>query len=285
MTISTALCRLSTFVFALAFSCQALAVTMNVDPDDYTGTWRVAGVTADMSGIDSVDLAPGAYTVSEVLREGWMQSFPAELGDHAVTVRSGEVIEGLDFGNVTTFNLDEYVGLSVDHPASFAAFMRSHLFEPVGLGCERTHVPDGVLAGQDPEGAARAWEKLIRDAGGLDLQLLGLGRNGHVAFNEPGADRTSRTRLVALHEATISDNARFFSGADEVPARAITAGIATILEARKLVLMAFGAAKADAVRAVLHGPVGPEVPGSFVREHSDVEFWIDTEAAPPAELD
>ena len=193
--------------------------------------------------------------------------------------------EGLDFGNVTTFNLDEYVGLSVDHPASFAAFMRSHLFEPVGLGCERTHVPDGVLAGQDPEGAARAWEKLIRDAGGLDLQLLGLGRNGHVAFNEPGADRTSRTRLVALHEATISDNARFFSGADEVPARAITAGIATILEARKPVLMAFGAAKADAVRAVLHGPVGPEVPGSFVREHSDVEFWIDTEAAPPAELD
>ena len=185
----------------------------------------------------------------------------------------------------SSFNLDEYVGLSVDHPASSAAFMRSHLFEPVGLGCERTHVPDGVLAGQDPEGAARAWEKLIRDAGGLDLQLLGLGRNGHVAFTEPGADRTSRTRLVALHEATISDNARFFSGADEVPARAITAGIATILEARKLVLMAFGAAKADAVRAVLHGPVGPEVPGSFVREHSDVEFWIDTEAAPPAELD
>jgi glucosamine-6-phosphate deaminase len=181
----------------------------------------------------------------------------------------------LSLARATSFNLDEYVGLERDDPASFAAFMRRHL-GATDLDPARAHLPDG--AAPDPDAEARRYEAAIAEAGGLDLQLLGLGRNGHVAFNEPGSARASRTRVVALAPETREANAPFFAGRT-VPERAITVGIATILDARALLLVVTGQPKAAALAAALEGPVGPACPGSWLREHPRLTVLCDAAAA------
>lgn len=185
--------------------------------------------------------------------------------------------EGLDFSQVTTFNLDEYLGLGADHPQSYRAFMQQHLFDHLNVRRERTHVPDGLAT--DLQAHAREYETRIREAGGIDLQLLGIGDNGHIAFNEPGSSPESRTRVVDLTEETIEANSRFFSSPDEVPRQAITMGIATILEAKRIVLMATGIKKADAVARALSGVVEEASPASQLQTHRDVTFILDAEAA------
>ncbi|MEM9801047.1 MAG: glucosamine-6-phosphate deaminase [Planctomycetota bacterium] len=185
----------------------------------------------------------------------------------------------LDLSDVTTFNLDEYLGVDRDDPRSFRTFMREQLFEPGHVDPTRAHFPDAELAASDPLGAARAYEGMIRESGGIDLQLLGLGRNGHVAFNEPPADPASRTRVVSLAATTREDAASTFGSIDDVPREAITMGVRTILEARRIRVLALGERKADVVRRALEGPVSPEVPASHLREHADVVFHLDAAAA------
>ena len=187
--------------------------------------------------------------------------------------RRGEV----DFASVTTFNLDEYVGLAGDHPQSYRLFMDTQLFDHINVDRLRTHVPDGLA--EHVEKHCRRYETMIRDAGGIDLQLLGLGHNGHIAFNEPGSPRESRTRQVDLTAETIEKNARFFDSIEQVPRHAITMGVATILEARRIVLLATGAGKADAVASMLKGPVNESFPASLLREHGDVTVVVDRAAA------
>lgn len=184
------------------------------------------------------------------------------------------------FDRVTTFNLDEYVGLPADHPQSYCTFMRRHLFEPGGFALERCYLPNGsVTTWQDLEEECRRYETLIQRAGGIDLQLLGIGADGHIAFNEPGSSLASRTRVKALTEQTRRDNARFFSCIDEVPRLAITMGIGTILEARRILLLATGEQKAEAVRAFVEGPVSAQVPASALQLHAATVVMLDAPAA------
>lgn len=183
----------------------------------------------------------------------------------------------VSFAGTTSFNLDEYVGLPADHPASYHAFMRRCLFGRVDIDPERAHLPDGMAA--DPEAEARRYEAAVRAAGGIDLLLLGIGENGHIGFNEPGAPFSSRTRLVALDASTRAANRRFFPAGEAVPDRAITMGVATILEAREIVLAATGTRKAAALKAALEGPVSPVCPASVLRRHPATLFVCDEAAA------
>ncbi|MEM9382355.1 MAG: glucosamine-6-phosphate deaminase [Planctomycetota bacterium] len=188
--------------------------------------------------------------------------------------------EGLDLSGVTTFNLDEYLGLAPGDERSFRAFMREHLFEPLGHDDRgRHHFPDVALAERDPLAASRAYEDAIAEAGGIDLQLLGLGRNAHVAFNEPGSLPASRTRVVELDASTRADAEATFGSLDAVPTHAITVGPATILEARRLRVLAFGERKAEAVARTLTGAPSVEVPSTVLRGHADVHLVLDLPAA------
>jgi glucosamine-6-phosphate deaminase len=183
---------------------------------------------------------------------------------------------GVDFSQVTTFNLDEYVGLSAEHPQSYRHYMEEHLFSKVNIGRDNSHVPNGMAA--DLEEECRRYEELIRRSGGIDLQLLGIGSNAHIGFNEPGTAFGSTTQVVDLAESTISDNARFFASLDEVPTQAISMGIKSIMHAKSIVLMANGGSKADAIFAAVRGPVTPEVPASVLQLHPSVTFVVDQAA-------
>lgn len=187
--------------------------------------------------------------------------------------RDGEV----DLRGATAFALDEYVGLPVDDPRSYRAVVRQQVIEPLGLDPARVHVPDGTAA--DLAAAAEAHEQRISEAGGIDVQIVGIGRNGHIAFNEPGGRLDSRTRVAELAPETIADNARFFDSADEVPRRCITQGIGTILDARRIVLVAQGAAKAEAIAHALQDAVSAACPASVLQGHPDVVVILDEEAA------
>ena len=184
----------------------------------------------------------------------------------------------LDFSRVICFNLDEYYPMAADSPHSYFAFMQEHLFRHVN--CPRWFVPDGASA--DPEQIAlrcRDYEALIADAGGVDLQLLGIGRTGHIGFNEPGSPRTSRTRLVSLDPLTREDAALSFGGLQNVPFQAVSMGMGTILDAREIVVMASGAAKAAIVAAAVRGEETAAVPASFLRTHPNVKLFLDKSAA------
>jgi len=183
----------------------------------------------------------------------------------------------LDFSRVASFNLDEYVGLGPTHPQSYRHFMQSNLFDHINIDIRNTHVPDGRAL--DFDAHCEQYERMIRDEGGIDLQVLGIGSDGHIAFNEPGSSLGSRTRLKTLTPETIRDNARFFGGEAEVPRCAITMGVGTILESRRCLLLACGAAKAQAVRATIEGPVTAQVTASALQLHRDVVCVIDEEAA------
>ncbi len=184
---------------------------------------------------------------------------------------------GLDFSQVTTFNLDEYVGLGPTHPQSYRAFMQQNLFEHLNLDSSRTHVPDGRAL--DFESYCRQYEQRIKDAGGIDLQVLGIGSDGHIAFNEPGSSLGSRTRLKTLASETIRDNARYFGSEDKVPRLAVTMGVGTILESRRCLLLAFGPHKATAIRDTVEGPVTAQVTASALQLHREVICVFDEAAA------
>ncbi|MFM7280207.1 MAG: glucosamine-6-phosphate deaminase [Planctomycetia bacterium] len=184
----------------------------------------------------------------------------------------------LSLAQATSFNLDEYLGLAPGDPRSFRAWMQTQLFSQVDLPANRTHLPDPVEPAAAPE-ESRRYEQLIREVGGIDWMLLGIGRNGHIGFNEPGSARTSRTRLVELEAKTIADAAKTFGGEQHVPRRAITMGIGTILEARAIRVMAFGSAKAEIVQRALTAEPTELVPASLLAGHADVRFLLDAESA------
>jgi len=184
----------------------------------------------------------------------------------------------LDFSLATSFNLDEYLGLSPSHPQSFHYFMDQKFFSQVNLPHERIHIPDGTISG-DYDSYCNGYEQCIRSAGGIDLQILGIGRNGHVGFNEPTSSLASRTRLKALSRETIEDNRHFFASESEMPKCAITMGIGTILDSRRVLLLASGRSKAAAVAKAIEGPITSSVSASALQLHVDVTFIIDEEAA------
>ncbi len=187
--------------------------------------------------------------------------------------RAGDI----SFANVTSFNLDEYLGLDGDHPQSYRYFMNQQLFNHIDIDSNNTHVPPGDAA--DPIAACDAYEQQILQAGGIDIQLLGIGRNGHIGFNEPSSGLTSRTRVKTLTKATIEDNARFFAEDEYQPHLSITMGIGTILDAKKVVLLATGENKAEAIKATVEGPLTAACPASVLQMHRNAVIVIDEAAA------
>ncbi|MDR1145088.1 MAG: glucosamine-6-phosphate deaminase [Verrucomicrobiales bacterium] len=185
--------------------------------------------------------------------------------------------EGLDFSRVTTFNLDEYLGLAPAHPASYHFYMRENFFHQVNLSAARAHLPDGLAA--DVPAACRRYEEQIAEAGGIDLQVLGIGADGHIGFNEPSSSLASRTRVKTLTMETLRDNARHFTDPGEQPRHVITMGVGTIMDARAVLLFAFGAAKARAVAAAVEGPVTASVPASALQLHPRAVLFLDEAAA------
>jgi glucosamine-6-phosphate deaminase len=185
--------------------------------------------------------------------------------------------ERLDFSRVVTFNLDEYLGLTAAHPQSLRYFMQQHFFSQVNLQPQNIHTPDGSIKGGYEEYCA-AYEQSIRDAGGIDLQILGIGRNGHIGFNEPTSSLGSRTRLKVITKETTQDNRKFFGPGEQIPECSITMGIGTILDARRVLLLATGAAKADPIAQAIEGPVTASVPASALQWHPDVTFIVDRDA-------
>jgi glucosamine-6-phosphate deaminase len=185
--------------------------------------------------------------------------------------------EGLDFSQVTTFNLDEYVGLKADHPQSYHHFMNEHLFKHINLARQNVYIPSGTT--DNYEAFCQWYEQRIVDCGGIDLQVLGIGADGHIAFNEPSSSLGSRTRIKTLTRQTIEDNARFFDKPEDVPVYAITMGVGTILEAKQIMLLANGENKAEAVAGAIEGPVTSMCSASALQLHEDTTFFLDRAAA------
>lgn len=188
-------------------------------------------------------------------------------------VREGK----LDLSQASAFALDEYVGLPASDPNSYAATIDATVTVPLGLDPANVHVPDG--AASDLQQACEAYELAIKGAGGVDVQILGIGSNGHIGFNEPTSSLGSRTRIKTLNDRTRQDNARYFASIDEVPRHCLTQGLATILDARAVVLVAQGDGKADAVAALVEGPVSAMCPGSILQLHRTVTVVVDAAAA------
>lgn len=187
--------------------------------------------------------------------------------------------EGLSFRNVVTFNLDEYYGLPRDHPESYHRFMRDQLFDHIDLPADQVNIPDGTVAMEAVYDHCLDYERRIVESGGLDLQILGIGRTGHIGFNEPGSSADSATRMITLDRVTRQDAAADFMGVANVPRSAITMGVGTILEARRLVLMAWGSNKAGIVREAVEGAVTDQVSASFLQTHANATFLVDDAAA------
>jgi glucosamine-6-phosphate deaminase len=185
--------------------------------------------------------------------------------------------EGLDFSKVTTFNLDEYVGLPPSHDQSYHYFMHENFFKDINLDVRHIHVPQGMA--KDIDAFCEWYEKRMGECGGVDLQVLGIGGNGHIAFNEPGSSLGSRTRIKTLTGTTRMDNARFFKTKDEVPRYAITMGVGTIMDAKELLLLANKSGKADAVKAAVEGPLTAMCPASIIQMHCKAFVFVDKDAA------
>lgn len=185
--------------------------------------------------------------------------------------------EGLDFGGVTTFNLDEYLGLAPAHPASYHAFMHEHFFAHVNIDPARIHIPDGLAS--DVPAYCQGYEDAIRAAGGIDLQVLGIGTDGHIGFNEPSSSLASRTRIKTLTPRTRRDNVAAFGSPENVPFHVITMGVGTIMDAREVMLLAFGAKKAAAVAAAVEGPITAMSPASILQMHPVAKCIVDEAAA------
>src|SRR5438034_2337863 len=186
---------------------------------------------------------------------------------------------GLDFSRVITFNLDEYFPMSPTDQQSYRRWMQETFFDHVNIPPDHINVPDGMIESSETEDYSARYEQMIRRAGGIDLQILGIGRSGHVGFNEPGSTRHSRTRLVTLDPVTRRDAASSFFGQANVPQQALTMGVGTIMEARKIVIMAFGEHKAPIVRRAVEEEISEAVTASFLQKHNDTEFILDHAAA------
>ena len=183
----------------------------------------------------------------------------------------------VDFSKVITFNLDEYYGLSPKHPQSYCFFMWNKFFKYVNIRKENIHLLNGITENIDKE--CKQYEALIKKSGRIDLQVLGIGNNGHIGFNEPDISLNARTHLVNLTAKTIRTNSRFFNTAQEVPKQAITMGIGTIMRARKIILLANGKRKARAIERTINSPITTKVPASVLQLHNDVTIMVDQEAA------
>lgn len=202
-------------------------------------------------------------------------STPVGLYKHLVQMHKNE---GLDFSKVITFNLDEYVGIPCDHPQSYHTFMETHFFNHVNIPKKNQHIPQNTLVNH--ESFCAVYEKEIKKAGGIDIQILGIGTDGHIAFNEAGSSLASRTRIVTLSESTLEANAIYFGGVpNAVPEMAITMGIGTIMEAKQCLLLANGEAKAKAIAKAVEGPITASVPASTLQMHPNTIFLIDDTAA------
>ena len=198
-------------------------------------------------------------------------------GSTPLPVWTALAARSLDLGRVRGFALDEYIGLPADHPESYRSVITREVVETLGLDPALVHVPGDD--GGPTEGAGQRYERAIAVAGGVDLQVLGIGRTGHIGFNEPGSSLASRTRVKTLTEQTRADNARFFDSPDQVPRHCLTQGLGTILDARHLVLLAFGEAKAAAIAGAVEGPVSASLPGSAIQLHPLVTVIVDEAAA------
>lgn len=187
--------------------------------------------------------------------------------------QSGEI----DFSKVTTVNLDEYVGLSGDHPQSYRYFMNNTLFNHINIDKKNTYVPNGLAENIEEE--CKNYDAKIAELGGTDVQLLGVGNNGHIAFNEPDSSLVSGTHLTGLTEDTIKANARFFDTIDEVPKTALTMGLGGIMKSKKIIVIASGESKAEAVRGMVSGKISTNMPASMLQMHRDVVVIVDEDAA------
>jgi len=186
--------------------------------------------------------------------------------------------EGLiDFAKVRSYNLDEYIGLAPDHICSYRRFMNEQLFDHINIDKANTHVPCGI--GEDHEADARAYDEAVEAAGGIDLQILGIGHDGHIGFNEPGDEFVSATNIVTLTDMTIDANTRFFEKREDVPRQAITLGNRNIMAAKRIILLATGKDKAPAIAAAIKGNITPKMPASLLQVHPNVQFLLDEAAA------
>lgn len=230
------------------------------------------GRVGEIGGAKVAQLAAkvGSRVVLGVATGGSPLATYAEL---ARRVRSGQ----LDLSEASAFALDEYVGLPIDHPQSYFDTIRRTVTEPLGLDPARVRVPDGCI--ENLETAGQRYEDLIRQAGGVDIQILGIGTNGHIGFNEPMSSLSSRTRYKTLTPGTRQDNARFFSSIDEVPRGCMTQGLGTIMDARNTLLVANGEAKAEAIAHMVEGPVTAMWPASILQMHPHCTVVIDEAAA------
>ena len=187
--------------------------------------------------------------------------------------------EGLSFKNVITFNLDEYFPMPPDALQSYVRFMKEHLFDSLDIDFENVHIPDGTVAKEEAAEFCKKYEEKIKAFGGLDLQVLGIGRTGHIGFNEPGSGLKSRTRMISLDHLTITDAASDFFGEEYVPHKAITMGVGTIMEAKEIVLMAWGENKAPVIRKTIEGDISDHVPATYLQNHPNTTFYLDAAAA------
>lgn len=185
--------------------------------------------------------------------------------------------EDLDFSNVVTFNLDEYVGLDKNDKNSYHYYMFQNFFNHINIKKENIYIPDGMA--QDLEEECKRYERIIEEKGGIDLQILGIGKNGHIGFNEPDLKFEATTHVVKLDEETIMANSRFFNSINEVPSFAISMGIKTIMHSKKIILLASGEEKAEAIYKAIYGPIVPKHPASVLQLHPDVTFILDKDAA------
>ena len=186
--------------------------------------------------------------------------------------------EGLiDFAKVRSYNLDEYIGLAPDHICSYRRFMNEQLFDHINIDKANTHVPCGI--GEDHEADAKAYDEAVEAAGGIDLQILGIGHDGHIGFNEPGDEFVAPTNIVNLTDMTIDANTRFFEKRDDVPRQAITLGNRNIMAAKHIILLATGKDKAQAIAAAVKGNITPKMPASLLQVHPNVQFLLDEAAA------
>ncbi|MDY0132985.1 MAG: glucosamine-6-phosphate deaminase [Desulforegulaceae bacterium] len=183
----------------------------------------------------------------------------------------------LDLSKLTTFNLDEYIGLSANHPQSYNYYMYEHLFNNLNIPKQRVNLPDGMAENVEEE--CKKYSKAIQDIGGLDLQLLGIGSNGHIGFNEPHTSFSSRTHVIELTRQTRIDNGRFFKNKKEVPTHAITLGILDILEAKEIILVATGSNKAEIMAKLFHSPIDEALPASALKQHKNLTIVLDSKAA------
>ncbi|HSI34956.1 MAG TPA: glucosamine-6-phosphate deaminase, partial [Tepidisphaeraceae bacterium] len=237
-----------------------------------TSTEAAAAVARDIADLIRARASAGATAVLG-LATG---STPTGLYDELIRLHKDEK---LSFKNVITFNLDEYWPMNPDELQSYVRFMREHLFDHIDIDPKNVHIPDGTIPREQIAAFCANYEKQIRDAGGLDYQILGIGRTGHVGFNEPGSPRDSKTRLITLDLVTRLDAASDFFGEWNVPRKAITMGVETILSARKVVLMAWGEGKAKVIRRAVEGEITNQVAASYLQQHPNARIVLDSASA------